>query len=314
MGSTKIVEALATVGVDMNGRTVRFHLARLDEEGFTSKISRRMGRVITDIGRRELESANLVRRMRFIVSKIDSMCFDMTFDLARTAGTVVLNFSLVPIEQVGAGLDHIETAFQAGLGMGRLALARAPGSVVGRLVVPKDYVGIGTVCNVTLNGILLKMGIPVTSRYGCLLRIERREPAVFTEMVDYLGSTVDPLGLYIKAGMTSVGRVARAGSGVVGASLREIPANAVRTVEAAHKKIEKLGMGGILTMGRPNQPLLNLPVNEGAVGIALVGGLNPVAAAHEAGIRTENTALHSFVDFHELDTFENLRKSIRKFA
>ena len=312
MGSTRIVEALAAMGVNMNGRTARFHLNRMDDDGLTQKVSRRLGRIITERGRRELDSAEIVQRMRFIVSKIDCMCYDMTFDLNKRAGSVVLNFSLVEREHITEALDEMERAFEAGLGMGRLALARAPGQSVGRVTVPPDMIGIGTVCNVTMNGILLKMGIPVTSRYGCLLRMEAGDPLYFTALVDYMGVTLDPLEMFIKAGMTSVRQVAAGKSGTVGASFREFPANAGRSFESIHKRIERLGMASVLAMGKPNQPLFNVPVNEGNIGIAVVGGLNPIAAAHEAGCRTTNTALHSLVDFSELRDFHELRDAIAR--
>jgi hypothetical protein len=313
MGSTRIVEALAAMGVNMNGRTVRFHLQRMDEEGLTDKISRRMGRIITDRGKRELESVEIVQRMRFVVSRIDSMCYDMSFDITKGSGSVVLNFSLVEAARINEALDEIEKAFTAGLGMGRLAMARGPGQAVGPERVPHDMIGIGTVCNVTMNGILLKMGIPVTSRYGCLLRMEGGDPLYFTQLVEYTGITVDPLDMFIKAGMTRVREVARGRSGAVGASFREIPANAGRSFESVYKRIERIGLAGVITTGKPNQPLFNVPVDEGTIGIAVVGGLNPVAAAHEAGCATTNTALHSLVDFSELHDFRELRSVVKQF-
>lgn len=311
IGSTRIVEALAAMGVSMNGRTVRFHLQRMDEDGLTDKISRRMGRIITEKGKRELESAEIVQRMRFVVSRIDSMCYDMSFDITKGSGSVVLNFSLVNASRIDQAMDEIERAFDAGLGMGRLVMARGPGEAVGPERVPEGMIGIGTVCNVTINGILLKMGIPVTSRYGCLLRMEAREPLYFTQLVEYTGITVDPLDMFIKAGMTSVHAVARGGAGVVGASFREIPANAGRSFDAVHKRIERAGMAGVLAVGKPNQPLFNVPVDEGTIGIAVVGGLNPVAAAHETGCATSNTALHSLVDFSELRDYHELRDLVK---
>ena len=53
-------------------------------------------------------------------------------------------------------------------------------------------------------------------------------------------------------------------------------------------------------VGRPNQPLLDIPVGYGRVGIILAGGLNPLAAAEEIGIETRNRALHTLVDFSHL--------------
>lgn len=312
MGSVRLVEELAAAGVDMKDRTVRFHLRRMDELGLTHKVSRRTGREITPLGLEELEQADVMRRMSFIVSKIDGLSYNMTFGTAKMAGSVAMNLSFIPQDRLDEAVEQIELAFRSNLGMGRLVLLKGPREKVGRTVVPENMVGLGTVCSVTLNGALLKMGVPVVSRYGCLLRIEKGEPVGFTELVDYLGVTIDPLELFLRAGMTSVGRAARGGSGLVGASFKEVPAVVGKVLETTHEKMRKVGLGGVLAIGKPNQPLLNVPVNEGMIGLAVIGGINPVAAAHEVGIHTENIALHSLIDYGELYDFEKLRMEIER--
>ncbi len=307
VGSTFITEELAVAGIDTNERTVRFHLRRMDEEGLTRKVSRRTGRVISEKGATHLEGVNIMGRLGFIVSKIDGLSYNMDFDFSKGEGMVVMNYSIIPSEFLLRALDEIEIAFGAGLGMGRLALIKGAGERIGNTVVPEDKVGIGTICSVTLNGVLLKQGIPVLSRFGCLLRLEKGQPVCFTEMVDYLGTTVDPLEVFLKAGMTSVGEAARGRSGVIGASFREIPIVAGGGLDGIHKRLERLGLGGIISVGKPNQPLLNMPVNEGMIGIAVVGGLNPIAAVYEMGIPTESAALHSLASYSELENFEKLR-------
>lgn len=312
MGSTKITEELAAVGIETNERTVRFHLHRMDELDLTQKVSRRMGRIATHRGLSELEGLNILGRLGFIVSKIDGLSYNMDFDQFKGEGTIVLNVSFIPVDRIYDAIREIEIAFRAGLGMGKLAMLRGPGEKIGSTVVPLGKIGVGTVCSVTLNGFLLKAGIPILSRFGCLLRLEEGKPVCFTELVDYLGTTIDPLEVFLRAGMTSVGQAARGKSGVIGASFREVPVVAAGGLEVMHAKLERLGLGGILAVGKPNQPLLNVPVNEGMIGVAVVGGLNPIAAAHETGIKTESAALHSLADYSHLENFEKLRERAEK--
>ncbi len=314
LGSTKITELLSVSGIETNERTVRFHLQKLDDDGMTRKISKRVGREITPAGLSELEGVNILGRLGFIVSKIDGLSYNMGFDPVKREGLIVLNVSLIPVEQFETALEEILMAFRAGLGMGRLALLRGPGEKIGNMIVPSNMVGFGTVCSVTLNGLLLKEGIPVASRYGSLLRMEGGRPVCFTELVDYLGTTLDPLEMFLRAGMTSVGKAARGQSGVVGASFREIPIVAGGRLEAVRRKLDMLGLSGILAVGKPNQPLLNVSVDEGMIGMAVVGGLNPVAAAHEAGVNTINAALHCLAPYEALEGFENLRTRFRNLV
>jgi repressor of nif and glnA expression len=58
-------------------------------------------------------------------------------------------------------------------------------------------------------------------------------------------------------------------------------------------------------VGKPNQPLLDIPVMEGRAGIIVAGGLNPLAAVEESGIRTENLAMGTLLDFSELVLFKD---------
>jgi len=57
------------------------------------------------------------------------------------------------------------------------------------------------------------------------------------------------------------------------------------------------GIGGILAIGRPSQPLFDIPVSEGYCGMVVLGGLNPIAAVREAGIRVSIQSLAGLLDF-----------------
>jgi hypothetical protein len=48
------------------------------------------------------------------------------------------------------------------------------------------------------------------------------------------------------------------------------------------------------------------------IGIITLGGLNPVAAAEEAGIEAENMAMSSVIDYGQLGSFWELSKNIHQ--
>ncbi|MBC8227968.1 DUF128 domain-containing protein, partial [bacterium] len=52
--------------------------------------------------------------------------------------------------------------------------------------------------------------------------------------------------------------------------------------------------------GKPSQPVLEMPVSVGCVGMVVLGGLNPLVAIEESGIKTENKALCAMVNFNIL--------------
>jgi repressor of nif and glnA expression len=186
------------------------------------------------------------------------------------------------------------------LGISNKVLVARAGEPIGGVVVPENFVGIGTVCSVTINGILLHRGIPVTSRFGGLLEIRERRPLRFVELIEYRGSTLDPLEVFIQAGMTRVRDVLQQGSGVICAGFREIPAPAVEDVQALVRQLRPQGIGGIIAVGRPNQPLFGIPVSDGHAGLVVVGGLNPIAAVREAGYAVRIRSLAGLEDFSRL--------------
>lgn len=192
----------------------------------------------------------------------------------------------------------------------RMGIAQA-GEKLGGIVVPKGSVALGTVCSVTVNGIMLKRGVPVTSRFGGLLEIREGQPIRFVELIEYSGTTVDPLEAFIRASMTQVLECARTGSGIIGASFREFPSVAIDEVRRIRGEMETFGVSGILAIGKPNRPLLDVPVAEGRTGIIVVGGLNPMAAVHEAGIRIQIQSLSGLEDIRSYQTYTAIAQMMK---
>lgn len=299
LGGTRIAQKLQEVGLELSQRTVRYYLEKMDRQGLTQNFGKR-GRRITPKGREEVRSAFVIDKVGFIAAKIDALTYQMTFSLRKPGGKIILNVSVLDLKDWPRAVPFLESVFKAGLGMGRFVGIGSAGTRLGNLTVESGKIGVGTVCSVTINGVLLSEGIPTTSRFGGLLEMAHGEPARFIQIINYDGSSIDPLEIFIKGGMTSAYQAALTGSGKIGASFREIPAIAIPKVEKLKKKLEALGMNGILMIGKPGQPLLDVPVAEGRAGIVVAGGLNPLAAVQEAGIATENTALGTLYDFDRL--------------
>jgi len=296
LGSSRLARELRLRGVDLKARMIRYYLDQMDELGFTENLGRR-GRQLTARGRRELESAVAVDRVGFVSARVDELAYRITFDPAMLSGNVITNVSLLPAKDLGRAKKLARQVVDAGLGMGRhMVTARAGKSIAGHKV-PKGRAGVATICSVTLNGTMYSRGIPMTSVFGGLLEMENGRPTRFTQIIRYDGTTIDPIEIFIKGGMTRVGDVARTGTGTVGAGFREIPAGALSAAQNLIEELDQAGVGSVLAVGLPGKSLLDVPVSQGRVGIVVPAGLNPVAAVEEAGIPTENHALAALTDF-----------------
>ncbi len=305
-GSTLIAVKLQELGFDLSERTVRYYLQKMDEEGFSQNLGKK-GRLITNKGINEIKSAFVFDKVGFIASKIDTLAYQMDFSLQKANGSIILNLTTFRNHYLYKAYEQIISVFNADLGMGKYLTITYPGAAIGNIHVDPDKVAIGTVCSVTINGIFLKKGIYTSSRFGGVLEIANGQPLRFTEIIKYNGSTVDPLEIFIKGGMTSIKNAAFTGNGRIGASFREFPSIALRKVEKIKKRLDELRLGGILMIGKPGQPLLDIPVPDGRVGMIVAGGLNPIAAVEESGIPTENTALKLLYDFEKMIPYAEVK-------
>jgi repressor of nif and glnA expression len=307
--STRIASELAMLGQDASGRTVRLYLKEMDAEGLTVNEGKR-GRRITERGLSELDSSQITERVGFLSAKIDRMTYVMDFDLAKRSGTVVVNITLVPARELAPRLDMICKVYEQGYAMGRLVTLFEPGERVGRTSVPEGMVGIGTVCSITLNGVLLKYGVPTKSRFGGLLEIEDSKPTRFLELISYDGSSIDPLEVFIRSGMTDHVGVVTTGNGRIGAGFRELPDGSRALIEDLADKLSQVGLGGFMTIGRNGQPVVEIPVSEGSVGAIVVGGLNPVSVLEETELRVYSRAMAGLVDYSKLFRYEDLPRRV----
>ncbi len=305
MTSADIAQALSEQGMDGGDRTVRLCLLGLDEKGFTRNLGKR-GRIITEKGLAEVYSRRTLQRMGFLSAKIDQMTYRMSFDLALRTGSVVVNTALVEQRQLVKCLEEINKVFEKKLAMGYLTGLLAPGEQMGDILVPAGMVGFCTVCSITLNGVLLKHGIPCRSRYGGLMEFHEGRAQRFLELVDYDGTTIDPLEIFLRSGMTNYLGAISSGSGRIGASFRELPAESREVALELGRKLDAVGLGGFLEIGQPGQPLFGIPVSEGRAGAVVIGGLNPMAVFEEMGVRLFSRALSGLLEFHRLFRYEEL--------
>jgi repressor of nif and glnA expression len=306
VGSSKITERLSAMGHDMSERTVRFHLLELDKDGFTENLGRN-GRAITAKGLSELESSQSYEKVGFLSAKIDQMTYKMNFDLAKRTGSVVMNVSLIDRQDLHKSIPSIQSVFASGYAMGTLMALLAPGEQVGQMVIPDGSVGIGTVCSISVNGVLVSHGIPTNSRFGGLLELRDHKAVRFAEFINYDGTTIDPLEVFIRSRMTGYVGATRNGNGLIGASFREVPADSRDHVAALGQEMKQVGLGGLFMLGWPGRPLLDIPVSEGRLGLVVVGGLNPVAILEEQGVRVYRTgALAGLMQYERLFNYQEL--------
>ncbi len=305
MGARVIAQRLQDYGVDLKERAVRYHLKIMDERGLTRLIGRD-GRLITETGIEELKSALVSDKVGFVIGKIELLAYQTTFDWKKRQGQIPVNVSLFQAEKFKKAREVMSKAFEAGICVSDLVAVAGEGEKLAGVAVPEGKIGFATVCSVITNGALLKAGIPMDSKFGGLLQIRNHKRFRFVELINYAGSSLDPSGIFITSRMTSVRQVVREGEGKVLANFREIPALCRPVAEEVISGLREAGIGGLLVMGDTSQSVGEVTVELNKIGMIILGGLNPVAAALEAGIEAENHAMSTVMDYQDLKKFKEL--------
>jgi repressor of nif and glnA expression len=302
LGSITIARRLEDEGVFLSERAVRYHLKIADERGYTLP-GGRDGRMITEEGRREVKEALAPQHLGFVREKLELLAYQTTFDPVKRSGLLPINTSLISKEKFKKALSAMKDVFKAGLCVSELVATASEGEKLGAAVVPEGKIGLATVCSVVTNGVLLKSGVPMDFRFGGVLEVRNSQPRRFVAIIDYAGTSVDPSEQFIRARMTTVGEAARTGTGKILGVFRTVPAPAREVFEEKIALLKEVGISGIYAVGDTSEPLCQIPVPMNRIGIVQLGGLNPVAAAVEAGVEIENVAENGLIDFQELRSF-----------
>jgi repressor of nif and glnA expression len=305
LGSITIARNLEQEGVFLSERAVRYHLKIADERGYTLPAGRD-GRMITPAGRQEVKEALAPQHLGFVREKLEALAYQTTLDPAKRTGLLAINTSIFDEANFREALSAMKKVFEAGICVSELVATASAGEKLGTVVVPDGKKGLATVCGAAVNGVLLKAGVPTEFRFGGVLEIRNSQPHRFVAIIDYSGTSLDPSEQFIRAKMTSVGEAATSGKGKILGNFRTIPAPARSVFEETVAALKEIGIGGVFALGQTSEPVCQISVAMNRVGVVQLGGLNPVAAAVEAGFEIENIAESGLIDFQQLHGYWQL--------
>jgi len=299
IGARLIADRMNERGYPIGERGVRYHLRILDERGLTKRQGYD-GRIITERGTKELGNALVGDRMGFIITKIEKLIYDTTFDLKTGQGNVIINTSIIDKKDIDETLRIMQHVINEGYCFSPFIKIMEEETSNSDINIPEGKIGIATMCSITIDGILLKNGIPVTPKYGGLLDVRNRKPTGFEDIIVYNGTSIDPMKIFISKKMTRVLNAVDTGSGRLLANLREIPMSSVVEAQNVLKSAMNIGIADITRIGEPGKSVLNAPVDSGKIGVVVYAGTNIMAAVEESGISVTTIPISTIMDFKEL--------------
>ena len=296
-GSKLIADELKNKGFNLGERAVRYHMQILDEKGFTERMGY-SGRRITNLGREKLEKGLIYDQVDFIYSKFEEMIYLTDFNYITQEGNVVVNTSTVYNEN---SINIIKKIIESGLSVSPYVNLNRVGS--------DDKIQVTTLCGTTIDGVLLNEGIPSQPQYGGLLRIEDSQPIRFTDIISYKKTSMTPLDAFSTPGLTSILDVVNHGTGTIPANFRLIPGIGREKTIDIIQKLDKIGIGGVIAVSEEGRDILGIPVPEGMVGIAVVGGITPFCAVQESQEHIDIKIAEEIRDFKTLSPITSTVKN-----
>ena len=162
------------------------------------------------------------------------------------------------------------------------------------------------VCSIVLSGVLLKRGIPLESKFGGILQVSEHKPMRFVDLIHYSGTSLDPSEAFISARMTAVRDVLRRGEGKILANFCEVAGVCRDGLEEVLELLKGVGINAVIIKGKMGEPVCQVSVDVNKMGLILLGGLNPVAAAREAGAEETNLPMSTVMEYKDLRRFSSV--------
>ncbi len=244
----------------------------------------------------ELMGVRPSKPLIFTLARIENLMQQVSFDPSTMKGRIITNTTLVGKDMLQGALEVFYDTIQSGLAVCPMIKIEPDGR----------RMRIKTACSLTIDGILLKSGIPIRPKGGGLIEVADREPMRFTDMIMYWASTIDPIDILTAQELTEITGMMSTGNGRILGNLQEAPMLARDRIEEILDNLESAEFTGVLELGEPNMNVLGVSVERDHLGIALVGGTNLVAAARECGIDVEHESISDLTDVSEMRHIEEL--------
>ena len=299
VGADSLLERMASRGIRMTVDGLRYHLRILDEQGHTMRVGRQ-GRLITEIGRRELSRSLVDTRIRQGLARAESAAQQVTLNPSTGRGLVACSVATCPRESIADVAEGVRAAFSGGVcTFNRLALLTNPAAQAGEDAA-NDHANIAILSTATIDGLLLSQGLVFRPTFGGIVEYGNHRPYRFVDVVDYGLSSLDPVEILMKSARLQVRSTLDHGRGFVLADVREMIGSVRERVVQTLDGIQRLGLNGVIAIGEVGQPILGIPVRRHMFGVAIAVGANCLFPLFEAGVEVQISVNELLVEFSQL--------------
>ncbi|MBW9221652.1 DUF128 domain-containing protein [Methanothermococcus sp. SCGC AD-155-C09] len=210
-----------------------------------------------------------------VLSKMLSMIHRVDYSIENERGNVLVNTGYVDKKYEDEVLDILKECFKS-----KTLISDRIG-----FEVKENLLIINTLCSSTIDGILIKCGIPVMPYYGGILEIAKNR---FIDIIAYEGTSLDPHEVFFNK---------VDGKNTILSGVRKVP---MASQENLINVVDKLGWTGLYKIGKPNNDICGVKVEKNMLGFVSFGGVNPFAIIKNNNIPIEILALHDTMEYSKL--------------
>ena len=225
-------------------------------------------------------------KISFLLSNSWNLIQQVNFDTEKRKGKIIANISYINKEELDKALQIMSDAYNE-----NPKYINPYYKLLNHPTNP-EKIGIATICSLSVDGILINNGIMSNPKYGGLLEIS--QPPLFTDLISYNGSTVDPHKIFISKNMTDIKK------NKILASFKEIPYISREYAVYLLDILDKTGFS-IYKIGKPREVIYNAKADNYNFGIVAGSGLNSIASVKEHGIDINVKAIEKLIDFEDMD-------------
>ncbi|AGK60310.1 Uncharacterized protein conserved in archaea [Archaeoglobus sulfaticallidus PM70-1] len=305
LSSKDIADSLKEKGINLEPRTIRYHLSKMDKAGLTQKPVK-YKRIITPKGKEVLRRSLVFERLGEFSERVEYNVFMSNFSIDEFKGTIPTNIAILDKKHYEKAMTILNEVSQSRFIVSDLITVIDESERAGYLEIPKNKFAVGIVSNTIFDVILRKYGVVLTPEASGLLHVEKKVPQGFSELISYSGTTLSPGWLFVKSRLTSVFRAEKKGYGDVIATIRSFNVHLIDVVKRRVSEIEEKGIRGIISISYPLENHIIQSINFKA-NLIIYAGVNYLAPLQEKGLNPE---IHINEQLIEISEFKKPEKYI----
>ncbi len=285
--SIELAEKLKNYGLNLDPRTIRYHLTSLQKLGLIEKIKRKGAR-LTQKGINYAKKLFVYDRFGAPSIEVENLLFGCNYDPNKNSGKVIVNATIIKKDKKE---ETIKILKRTSLNP-KIIFSPLIGIIEGpnrfwNINVSDNEDAILCLSSRTLDAILIRNGILIESISTGLYHIEKNKPSGFTEIISHFATTLSPGELLIKGRYTNVIEVTEGGDGYITAATKTFPTAFYDKLLNIIKKLENLGFNGVLEHGAIIPEERRISIKDKYKGyIVVCGGANYLAPLIERGLAT----------------------------